>query len=160
MKIVDILPRKAVVADLQASDMEGVIEEMAALIARCSGIIDAGELARTLLEREALSPTCIGLNVSMPHAKFGGINGLIAALGRSELGVDCGAIDGQPVRLFFILISGPNSGALHLKALAEISRLLKDDEIREALMDCGSRNEMYDIISCQDNTFDWGNKEL
>ena len=154
MNIADILPREAVVADLQASDKWGVIEELSALMARCTGLFDQGELARVLKERETLSSTSIGLNVAIPHAKIKGANGIIAALGRSRAGVDFDALDGQPVKLFFVLIGGLNSAGERLKGLLKISRLLKDDETREALISCGSSVEMYDIISRQDSKFD------
>ena len=99
MKIVDILPREAVVADLQASDKWGVIDEMSALMAHCTGLFDERELARVIKEREALSSTSIGLNVAIPHVKIKGANGIIAALGRSRAGVDFDSLDGQPVKL-------------------------------------------------------------
>lgn len=154
MKIADILPKEAVVPDLQARDKRGVIEELSALMARCAGLFDQGELARVLKEREALGTTGIGLNVAIPHAKLKEVDGIIAALGRSRLGVDFDAVDGQPVKLFFVLLSGLNSTGTHLRALANISRLLKNDETREALISCGSSAEMYEIISRQDSSSD------
>lgn len=156
MKIADILPRESVVADLQANDKWGVIEEMSALMAHSSGVFDEGELARVLREREALSSTSIGLNVAIPHAKIKGANGIIAALGRSRAGVDFDALDGQPVKLFFVLIGGLNSAAARLKTLLEVYHLLKNDETREALISCDSSADMYEIISFQDIKLDEG----
>ncbi|MFQ5893948.1 MAG: PTS sugar transporter subunit IIA, partial [Nitrospinota bacterium] len=83
-----------------------------------------------------------------------GVNGLIAALGRSKEGIDFDALDGQPVRLFFALISGVNAHGTHLKALAKISRLLKNAETREALISSSSSTEMYDIISREESKLD------
>lgn len=154
MKITDMLPREAVKADLQASDKQGVIEEMSEVMVRSTVLDDKEGIAQVLMEREALGSTGIGLNVAIPHAKLQGVDRLIAALGRSKEGVDFGAVDGQPVRLFFILISEVNSAGIHLKALAKISRLLKNDETREALISCDSSGEMYDIISREEEKLD------
>lgn len=154
MKIMDVLLQGTVVADLKASDKQGVIEEMSELMALSAEALDKDELARVLLEREALGSTGIGLNIAIPHAKVQGINGIVAALGRSKAGVDFNAVDGKPVNLFFVLISGLNSAGTHLKALARISRLLKNDDTRQALISCESSSEMYEIISREDSKFD------
>jgi PTS system nitrogen regulatory IIA component len=154
MKIIDILSRDAVKVDLQARDKEGVIEEISELVVRSAGLADKQGVVRVLMEREALGSTGIGLNVAIPHAKLQGVDDLIAALGRSKEGVDFGSIDGQPVRLFFVLISGVNSAGIHLKALAKISRLLKNDETRKALISCSSSDEMYEIVSREEGKLD------
>lgn len=154
MKITDILPENAVTEDLKASDKHGVIEEMSELMARSAGLSSKDELARVLLEREALGSTGIGFNIAIPHAKVQEIDGLVAAFGRSKKGIDFGAVDGKPVNLFFVLISGLNSAGIHLKALARISRLLKSEETREALICCESSTEIFEIISREDRKFD------
>jgi PTS system nitrogen regulatory IIA component len=154
MRITDILSPEAIAPELRARDKKGVIEELAELLARAAGFPSPEELARVLMERENLGSTGIGLNVAIPHAKAQGVNGIIAALGRSKEGVDFDAVDGQPVKLFFVLISGINSAGTHLKALAKISRLLKNDETREALISCNSRDEMYEIILQKERELD------
>lgn len=154
MKFTDILPRKAVIGDLKARNKQEVIEEMSELIARSAGLPEKEELARVLLEREAHCSTGIGLNIAIPHAKVQGVNGYVSALGRSKGGVEFGALDGKPVNLFFVLISGLDSAGTHLKALARISRLLKSDQIRQALISCDSSAQMYEIISREDSRFD------
>lgn len=154
MKIIDILSRDAVKVDLQARDKEGVIEEISELVVRSAGLADKQGVVRVLMEREALGSTGIGLNVAIPHAKLQGVDNVIAALGRSQQGIDFGSIDGQPVRLFFVLISGVNSAGIHLKALARVSRLLKNDETREALISCDCSGEMYEIISREESKLD------
>jgi PTS system nitrogen regulatory IIA component len=154
MKITDILPREAIIEDLKASNKRGVIEEMSELIVRSSGFSNKEELARVLLEREALCSTAIGLNIAIPHAKVLGVNGYIVALGRSKKGVDFGAVDGKLVNLFFVLISGLDSTGAHLKALSRISCMLKSEETRDALISCESSTEMYEIISQRDSKYE------
>lgn len=154
MKITDILPKDAIIEDLKAGSKQGVIEEMSELMARCAGVSTKDELARVLLEREALGSTGIGLNIAIPHAKVQELNGIVAAFGRSKQGVDFDSVDGKPVNLFFVLISGLNSAGTHLKALARISRLLKSEVTRDALIGCESSTELYEIISSEDSKFD------
>ncbi len=154
MKIVDILSKDAVKVDLQARDKKGVIEEISELVVRSAGLTDKQGVVQVLMEREALGSTGIGLNVAIPHAKLQGVDSIIAALARSKEGIDFGSIDGQPVMLFFVLISGVNTAGIHLKALAKISRLLKNDETREALISCNCSVEMYEILSREESKLD------
>lgn len=154
MKIVDILSKDAVKVDLQARDKKSVIEEISELVVRSAGLTDKQGIVQVLMEREALGSTGIGLNVAIPHAKLQGVDSIIAALARSKEGIDFGSIDGQPVMLFFVLISGVNTAGTHLKALAKISRLLKNDETREALISCNCSVEMYEIVSREESKLD------
>jgi PTS system nitrogen regulatory IIA component len=154
MKIVDILSKDAVKVDLQARDKKSVIEEISELVVRSAGLTDKQGVVQVLMEREALGSTGIGLNVAIPHAKLQGVDSIIAALARSKEGIDFGSIDGQPVMLFFVLISGVNTAGTHLKALAKISRLLKNDETREALISCNCSVEMYEIVSREESKLD------
>ena len=154
MKIVDILSKDAVKVDLQARDKESVIEEISELVVRSAGLTDKQGVVQVLMEREALGSTGIGLNVAIPHAKLQGVDSVIAALARSKEGIDFASIDGQPVMLFFVLISGVNTAGSHLKALAKISRLLKNDETREALISCNCSVEMYEIVSREESKLD------
>lgn len=154
MKITDILSKEAISPSLQARDKHGVIKEMSELLVNCIGVSDKERLAEVIMEREQLGSTGIGFNIAIPHAKVQEVNGVVAALGRSKDGVDFGAVDGQPVNLFFFLVSGLNTSGTHLKALARISRLLKNAETRESLISCETKDEMYDIISREDSKFD------
>ncbi|MDV2480130.1 MAG: PTS sugar transporter subunit IIA [bacterium] len=153
MKLVDILIKEAVKTDLQASDKKGVIEELSELMVRAAGLTDSDKkgLTEVLLEREALCTTGIGLNIAIPHARLKGVKGLIAVVARSKNGVNFDALDGKPVNLFFLLVSGVNTEGTHLKALAKISSLLRNAETREALISCDCKVEMYEIISREES---------
>jgi len=94
----------------------------------------AQQLSDTLLEREKLGSTGIGEGVAIPHGKLPGLPGLLAAFGRKRAGVDFAAIDGKPTHLFFVLFAPDNSAGLHLKALARISRLFKQPQFRQAIL--------------------------
>lgn len=133
MKIVDFLNEKAVTADIKATTKEGVIRELVDLLAKAEGIKNKEELVKILLNREALGSTGIGQGVGIPHGKTNVVKKLVAAFGVCHEGVNFEALDGDPVYIFFLLVAPEDSAGPHLKALARISRLLKDKFFRESL---------------------------
>jgi PTS system nitrogen regulatory IIA component len=145
MKILDALPKEAIIVDLKAIDKKGVLEELAIPIAKIAGI-NREELVKVLLERERLGSTGIGEGIGIPHGKIRGLESLILGFGRSQKGVDFDSMDGLPAHLFFLLITPENSTGLHLKLLARISRILKNDPFKEKLLHATSGNEIYSII--------------
>jgi nitrogen PTS system EIIA component len=145
MKILDALPREAIIVDLKAIDKKGVLEELVVPIAKIAGI-NREELVKVLMERERLGSTGIGEGIGIPHGKIRGLESLILGFGRSPKGVDFDSMDGMPAHIFFLLITPENSTGLHLKLLARISRILKNDPFKEKLLHATSRDEIYSII--------------
>ncbi|MCG6974180.1 MAG: PTS sugar transporter subunit IIA [Desulfobacterales bacterium] len=145
MKILDALPREAIIVDLKAIDKKGVLEELVVPIAKIAGI-EREELVKVLMERERLGSTGIGEGIGIPHGKIRGLESLILGFGRSQKGVDFDSMDGMPAHIFFLLITPENSTGLHLKLLARISRILKNDPFKEKLLHATSRDEIYSII--------------
>ena len=139
MKIMDILVRDAVILELESDSKPAVLREMAESLAKADPSIDVENLIEVLTERERLQSTGIGDGVAIPHGRIAGLDGLLASFARSSKGVDFAAIDGEPTSLFFLLVVPENSGGLHLKALARISRFFRDQEFRERLFDVQSR---------------------
>lgn len=150
MKIMDFLNPKAVSADLQASDKEGVIGELVDLLIRQREIKDNNEMVKALLDREALGSTGIGQGIAIPHAKSDSVKELVAAFGLSRKGINFNALDGEPVYIFFLLVAPPDSAGSHLKALARISRLLRDKFFRETLKNAKDEKEILGIIRAED----------
>jgi len=153
MKIMDILLRDAVVLNL-ASDAKGdVLAEMAGAVAGAEPSIDADVLLKVLQDREALQSTGIGEGVAIPHGKLPGLHRLIASFARSRPGVDFASIDGQPTQLFFLLVVPEHSGGQHLKALARISRFLRDGGFRERLLEAEKPEDVFVAIADEDARF-------
>jgi PTS system nitrogen regulatory IIA component len=150
MRIAEFLREDLVYPDLAASDKAGVLGEMSAGLARAYPALPAGRLSESLLEREKLGSTGVGEGVAIPHGKLPGIPGLIAAFARKKAGVDFAAIDGKPTYLFFVLFAPENSAGLHLKALARISRLFKQPQLRQAILAAESGPAIYRLISEED----------
>ncbi|MBI4054990.1 MAG: PTS sugar transporter subunit IIA [Elusimicrobia bacterium] len=152
MKIIDFLPRSALCADLKAVTKAGALEEMVDLLIGSKKLPSQNRSAvvQALLEREALGSTGIGCGVAIPHAKFSGLQQIIGALAISKRGIPFEAQDGQPAKIFFLLLAPPDSAGLHLKALAKISRLLKDPHLRQNLQNAASEEQVWADIQRED----------
>jgi PTS system nitrogen regulatory IIA component len=150
MNITDYLDRSLIIAEFGAADADGVLQQFAESIHRRHPDITATEVYRTLKEREALGSTGIGAGIAIPHGKMKRLDQIIAAIGRSRGGIDFNAIDGRPVTLFFLLLAPENSAGLHLKALAKISRMLKDEDLRRRLTEAKDCDEMFAEIQAAD----------
>jgi PTS system nitrogen regulatory IIA component len=153
MKVSDILVRDASVLDLAATDKDGVLAELAAALGASEANVDEQRLLSVLRERESLQSTGIGDGVAIPHGKLSGIDRLLAAFARSSAGVDFEAIDGKPTHLFFVLVVPEHSGGQHLKALARISRFLRDESFRGVLESAQSLDEVFSAIEAEDAKF-------
>jgi len=152
VKIMDFLREKAISVDLQSRDKEGVIRELVQLLVRAGELKGADEekVVPVLLAREALGSTGIGQGVAIPHGKSDCVTKLVAAFGVSQSGVSFDALDGEPVTLFFLLVAPEDSAGPHLKALARISRLLKDKHFRDSLRAAKDEKILVKIIREED----------
>jgi len=108
--------------------------------------IPEDRLREILLERESLGSTGIGEGVALPHGKSKEVDKFLASFGRSLPGIDFQSLDGKPTHLFFLLINPENSAEMHLKILAQISRLMKDPPFPKRLMVARSAEEIHSIF--------------
>jgi PTS system nitrogen regulatory IIA component len=151
MKIMDFLNKKAVTVNLSATDKEGVITELVSLLTGATDIVQSkDELIKAVLSRESLGSTGIGQGIGIPHAKSQSVKQLVAAFGLSQKGVNFDSLDGEPAYIFFLLIAPEESAGPHLKALARISRMLKDKYFRDLLKKAKSEQEILRIIQEED----------
>ena len=152
MKILDFLNPEAVSADLQATNKKETIKELVELLIKSGDIKDKekDKVVKVLFEREALGSTGIGQGIGIPHGKFVGVRKLIGACGVSRKGVDFESLDGEPVYIFFLLVAPEDSAGPHLKALARVSRLLKDKYFRETLKSAKDEKALIKIIKQED----------
>jgi fructose-specific phosphotransferase system IIA component len=152
MKIMDFLSKKAIVTEIKSTKKEEVIRELV------DALINAGEiekrnknkLTEALMAREALGSTAIGQGIAIPHAKSDCVKSLVAAFGISKKGVDFDSLDGEAAYIFFLLVAPQDSAGPHLKALARISRLLKDKYFRDSLRSAADDKAVIKIISQED----------
>ncbi|MDJ0668558.1 MAG: PTS sugar transporter subunit IIA [Desulfobacterales bacterium] len=152
MKILDVLKPDAIVADLKSQDKIGILEELATPVARIANL-DAEQIVRVLRERERLGSTGIGGGIGIPHGKLKALDNLVLGFGISRQGVDFESMDHRPTHIFFLLITPENSTGLHLKVLARISRILKNEPFKERLMAASGVDELYNILAEEDEDF-------
>jgi len=153
MNLLEFLPRERILPHLKARDKEGVLAELVEVLVAERKVRDGRQAVQVLLDRERLGSTGIGEGIAIPHGKLRDLDELVAVFGRSPEGVEFDSMDGAPVHLFFLLMAPENSASTHLKALARISRLLKDRSFREELLQAGSQEELYEIIAREDEKY-------
>ena len=154
MRIMDFLCPKAVMVDLKAINKQEAVKELVNSLIKAKEIKDKDSLVKSLLDREALGSTGIGQGVAIPHAKSDGVKKLISAFGLSKKGVNFDALDGEPVYIFFLLVAPLDSAGPHLKALARISRVLKDKIFCTTLRNTKNEKEILKIIKEEDRRRD------
>ncbi|MBE7448378.1 MAG: PTS sugar transporter subunit IIA [Kofleriaceae bacterium] len=150
MKIIDLIAREMIVPALASGDKRAILDELATHIAGRHPRIDRAALTKVLVDREALASTAIGEGVAIPHGKLPAVTEIIACLGRAPGGVDFDSMDKQPTFLFFVLVAPESSTGAHLKALARISRVFKDQAFRRRLLEAPDVDAMYRVIAEED----------
>jgi PTS system nitrogen regulatory IIA component len=132
MPLNDLLAAHAVLPAIKAKNKKLALLELAALVAAECGRGER-DIFVTLWQRERLGSTGVGRGVSIPHGKLAKLDRLVGLFARLEKPIDFEALDGEPVDLIFLLLAPEGAGADHLKALARIARLLRDEKIAEQL---------------------------
>ena len=152
MKIMDFLSKEAIITDIKATKKEDVIKELIDALINAGNIDkrNRNKLIEALMARESLGSTAIGQGVAIPHGKCDYVEKLVAAFGISKKGVDFDSLDGDSAYIFFLLVAPMDSAGPHLKALARISRLLKDKYFRDSLRNCQDKDSIITIISQED----------
>ena len=146
MKIHEVLDRRAIKIGLEEVGKENVLKELVQVLAGVRNIGDPKAIVKALIERENLGSTGIGQGIAIPHGKTDKVDQLVAVMGISHKGVNFDALDGEPVYIFFLLVTPKDASGPHLKALAQISRLLRDSYFCELIRRCKTPEEVYTLI--------------
>lgn len=146
MEINDLVSTSAVVSNLKASSKKQAVQELARRVAELSGQPERA-VFDVLMERERLGTTGVGNGIAIPHGKLENLDNLYGLFARLETPVDFQAIDDQPVDLIFLLLAPESAGADHLKALARVSRLLRDKATCEKLRGTNTVDGLYAILT-------------
>jgi len=152
MKICDVLQKEAILADLKSQNKKGILEELVAPVTEIAKV-NQEDLVKVLLERERLGSTGIGGGIGIPHGKMKDLESLVLGFGLSRKGVDFESLDGKPAHIFFLLVTPENSTGLHLKLLARISRILKNEPFKDKLLGASDPEEILAIIKEEDEEF-------
>ncbi|MCC6912976.1 MAG: PTS IIA-like nitrogen regulatory protein PtsN [Rhodospirillaceae bacterium] len=146
MEIRDLLQPEAVVADLKAANKKQLLQELARHASKITGVNER-KIFETLLERERLGSTGVGSGIAIPHGKLSDFKRLYGVFARLDRAVEFDSIDEQPVDLIFLLLAPEGAGADHLKALARVSRLLRDSSMCDKLRGAETADGLYMVLT-------------
>ena len=150
MKLMEILSANSTIVDLKGETKEAIIEELVDALEVGKVITDKGKVLKAVLEREKVMSTGIGDGIAIPHGKSDAVIRLAAALGTQRRGVEFEALDGEAAYVFFLLVSPANISGPHIKALARISRLLKNDDFKKKLIASSTAEEVISAIELEE----------
>ena len=142
----DLVTQSGVVAALKAQGKKQLLQELSQRAAQITGLPER-TIFETLLERERLGTTGVGHGIAIPHGKLAGLSKIVGLFARLDGRIDFDAIDDQPVDLVFLLLAPEGAGADHLKALARVSRLLRNVQVCEKLRGAEDRAALYAILT-------------
>ena len=146
MQLSDILTHDSIVPALRAGSKKQVLQELAQTAAGITEL-PGREVFEVLLQRERLGSTGLGQGIAIPHGKFASLDGVRGIFARLSQPVEFDAVDGLPVDLVFVLLAPESAGADHLKALARVSRLLREPDVVEKLRGSKSADALYSILT-------------
>src|SRR5258705_6803686 len=146
MEIDELLTPDSVIPRLRATSKKQALQELSKRAAEVSGLSER-QIFDVLLERERLGTTGVGNGIAIPHGKLPGLSRLYGLFARLEHPVDFDSIDEQPVDLIFLLLAPEAAGADHLKALARVSRLLRDADVARKLRDSRDADALYAVLA-------------
>ncbi len=146
MDLSDLIGSQSILPAVKATSKRQAIQELAGKGKELTGRKER-EIFDVLMERERLGSTGIGSGIAIPHGKIAGLDGIYGAFARLSRPVDFDAIDNQPVDLMFLLLAPEDSGADHLKALARIARIVRENGVPERLREASDATSLHRILS-------------
>ena len=153
MTLLEILSPETTIVGLEGNSKEEIIEELVDRLDAGNAISDRDKVLQAVVEREKIMSTGIGDGIAIPHGKSDAVTRLVAALGTHRRGVDFEALDGEPAFVFFLLVSPANVSGPHIKALARISRLLKNDEFKKILIEASTPADVLEAIAEEEKQY-------
>jgi PTS system nitrogen regulatory IIA component len=146
MKLSEILHPECVRIPLASSTKEGVLRELVGLLPSSGDEAVRDQLLSAVLEREKRMSTGIGQGLAIPHGKSDRVSTMEIGFGITRTPIDFDALDGDPVDMFFLLVSPPDMTGPHIKALAQISRMLSSDSLRDELGAATAAEQVLDLF--------------
>jgi fructose-specific phosphotransferase system IIA component len=146
MNIKELMNEQVIALDLQARTREAAMDELAALLVKDGAVVDLPAYMQAVRNREALGTTAVGFGVAIPHGKSAGVARAAVAFGRSAGGVAWPSLDDEPVQMVFLIAAPEGAHDLHLKALAQLARMLMHDEFRQKLLNAPTPAEVLEAL--------------
>ena len=149
MVVVNLIEEDIIKIPLEAKTKPDVIKELVDVLKKAGKIEDAESVFRAVMLRENMGSTGLEKGIAVPHAKTHKVNNLVLAIGVSPEGVDFDSLDGEPSKLFFLLIATPQQAGPHIEALSEIARLTRSSNFCKLLLNAKTPKEIVDIFTAQ-----------
>lgn len=149
MRLHEILQKSALIDNLKGETKKEVLQEFSGLAETVNPVLKQETVFQVLVGREKLGSTGVGNGVAIPHGKVASLDKIIALFGRSKTGIDFESHDQKKTHLFFVLLAPESAIGNHLQALARLSRLLKEQTVRDKIM-AAPFEELYDILIQED----------
>jgi len=146
MKLSKNIKKPAVLLRMTATNKDESLRELVDLLCAAYKLKERDTILEAICNREEKQSTGVGLGLAVPHAKTPVVDKLYVAFGRSVEGIDFDSSDGQKVQIFFILISPRDVSGPHIKALAGISRLVKHEDFRKAILECPDEKHFFELV--------------
>ena len=146
MKLGEYLAKDLVLHDLVSDTKSDVLNELVARLGEAYPEMDTDQAVRVLLDREKLGTTGIGDGIAIPHGKLENLEKVLVVVGRSAKGVEFEALDHNPCTIFFLVLAPEQVAGMHLRVLAQISRLLKDEEFRKAFQSAADLESLWGLL--------------
>ncbi len=153
MKISDILTEDFVVVGLDVSSKEDAINALVDLIARSDKVKNVNKVREAVFERERIMTTGVGKGFAVPHGKTNAVTDIIAAFAITKKPIDYDSLDGEPVRLIFLLVGRDNMVGPHIKLLSRISKLMNDNNFREKLLNAKEPKEVVELFKTEEEKY-------
>jgi nitrogen PTS system EIIA component len=146
MPLTDLVAPQAIIPALRVNSKKQALQELATRASALCGRSER-EVFEVLMQRERLGSTGIGGGIAIPHGKLAKLARLFGLFARLERAIDFEALDGQPIDLMFLLLAPEAAGADHLKALAQVARLLRDPETARKLRESNDEESIYAVLT-------------
>ncbi len=153
MKVLDLLDKDRVIADLKGETKEDVINELVNVFKDDPRVIDLEKVRDAIMEREKIMSTGVGKGFAIPHGKTNAVNDILAAFGKTNNPIEYDSLDGHPVYLVFLLVGKDNLVSKHIKLLSRISRMMNKDDFREKLIAAKTSEEILEIFKKEEENY-------
>lgn len=153
MKITDLLTEKVIIANSRSNSKESVLNELVDIFNNDPRVFDLEKVRSAVFDREKIMSTGVGKGFAIPHGKTNAITEIIGAFSKTEKKIDYDSLDGNPVRLVFLLVGKDNLVSTHIKLLSRISRMMNNDSFRERLLECGNAEEIINVFKEEESRF-------
>ncbi|WP_319466964.1 PTS sugar transporter subunit IIA [uncultured Pseudodesulfovibrio sp.] len=146
MKLGDYLEKELVLPSLTSENKSEVLKELVAPLGEKYPEMDTDQAVRVLLDREKLGTTGIGDGIAIPHGKLENLDKVILVVGRSSSGIEFEALDNKPCSIFFLVLAPEQVAGMHLRILAQVSRILKDEAFRSAFLQADTHDALWELL--------------